>query len=363
MTVFAKAVTAAFYGKNAQRSYFIGCSNGGRQALMEAQRYPEDYDGILAGAPANNWTHLLTSALSAMQATGADPESYIPSPKWKAVASAVNDACDARDGVRDGVLNDPRQCRFDPTTIQCKAGVNDNSCLTAKQVIALNKLYAGTRDARGKLIMPGLLPGGETGGNGWEGWVSGDKLGDSNSFFFGGEYFRNFVFDDPNWDYRTANVDAAMTAADRRTAPALNATDPDLSKLAKRGAKLILYHGWNDAAIPAESTVDYFESVQKKMGANTAEFLRLYMVAGMQHCGGGPGAASFGQGANTAPFDSGHNIYKALEGWVEQGIAPGPITASHENPNFTRPLCPYPQKGQWSGHGDTTDASNFACER
>lgn len=361
MTVFAKAALAAFYGRTSRHAYFVGCSNGGRQALMEAQRYPGDYDGILAGAPANNWTHLLTSALWAMQATG-DVDSYIPRSKWSAVARAVNNACDSRDGVRDGVLNDPRECRFDAATIQCKSGANDDTCLTSKQVTALKKIYAGAHDSHGRVILPGLLPGGERGPNGWEGWISGDKLGDSNAFFFGNGYFRNFVFDDPSWDYRDANLDSALNAADRRTSVALNATDPDLSRFAKRGGKLILYHGWNDAAIPAGSTVEYFESVQKKMGP-TNNFLRLYMVPGMQHCGGGPGANSFGQGANSAPFDPDHNIYKALERWVEQGVAPGPITASHDNPVFTRPLCPYPQKALWSGRGATTDAADFACAK
>ena len=361
MTAFAKTAVQAFYGKSPQRAYFVGCSNGGRQALMEAQRYPQEYDGILAGAPANNWTHLLTTALWVMQSTGADPQSYIPQAKWKAVEAAVNNACDARDGVRDGVLNDPRECRFDPATIQCSAGANSDTCLTAAQVQGLKKIYAGAHDARGRLIMPGLLPGAENGGNGWAGWISGEKLGDSTAFFFGGEYFRNMVFQDPQWDYHAANIDAAMKAANERTASALNAVDPDLSRLARRGGKLILYHGWNDAAIPAGSTVEYFENVQKKMGPHATDFLRLYMVPGMQHCGGGPGAASFGQDANSAPFDPQHNIYKALEQWVEQGIAPGSIVASREKPAMSRPLCPYPKIARYSGTGDATNAANFSC--
>lgn len=360
MTTFAKSTINAFYGKNAQRAYFVGCSNGGRQALMEAQRYPDDYDGILAGAPANNWTHLLTSAIWVMQATG-DPENYIPQAKWKAVQNTVNSACDALDEVRDGVLNDPRECHFDPATMECKNGVDNDSCLTPKQAAALKKIYVGARTSKGNLIMPGLLPGAESGKNGWAQWISGEKLGDGTSFFFGGEFFRNFVFNDPSWDYHSTTLDAAMEAADRTTATALNATDPDLSRLAKRGGKLILYHGWNDPAIPALSTVDYFESVQKKT-TNAATFLRLYMVPGMQHCSGGPGADSFGQQANYEPLDPPHNIYKALERWVEQGVAPGPITATHDDPKFSRPLCPYPLKAQWSGKGDSTDAANFSCK-
>jgi feruloyl esterase len=360
MTEFARATVQAFYGSKAEHAYFVGCSNGGRQALMEAQRFPNDYDGILAGAPANDWTHLLTGALWAMQATG-DPDSYIPAEKWKAVEAAVNLACDARDGVKDGVLNDPRECRFDPATIECKGGDIGNNCLTAKQVETLKKIYDGPRDSHGKRIFFGLLPGAESGGNGWESWVSGKKLGDSFGFFFGKEFFSNMVYHDHAWDYRKTTLDEAKKAADERTAKALNATDPDLSRLAHRGGKLILYHGWNDPAIPATSTVDYFAKLQKKMGAAAETMVRLYMVPGMQHCGAGPGATSFGDG-NSAPFDPEHNMYKSLEQWVEKGVAPGTIIASRTKPAMTRPLCPYPQKAVYKGTGNPDDATSFSCK-
>ena len=358
MTVIGKAAVGAFYGKNAEHSYFLGCSTGGRQALMEAQRFPDDYDGILAGAPANYWTRLLTSAVWAMQSLGNDAESYIPAAKWKAVEAAVNNACDANDGVKDGILNDPRQCRFDPAVLACKAGDND-SCLTAKQVVALKKMYGGPRDSHGRSVFFGLLPGAESRQTGWESWVSGESLGKSSGFFFGKEYFSNMVFQDKNWDYHTASVEAALKAADRRTGPVLNATSPDLSRLAKHGGKLILYHGWNDPAIPALGTVDYFESVQKKMGRTAAEkFLRLYMVPGMQHCGSGPGATAIG--GNVAPFEPDRNILSALEQWVEKGVAPSTIVASKPGSAMTRPLCPYPQSARFEG-GDPNVASSFAC--
>ena len=356
---FAKAAVRAFYGSAAQRAYFIGCSTGGRQALMEAQRFPTDYDGILAGAPAHNWTGLLTSALWSMQVLGNDPESFIPRTKWKAVEAAVNNACDATDGVKDGILNDPRQCHFDPATMQCAPGTNNETCLTAKQVVALKKMYTGPVDARGKPLFFGLLPGAESRPNGWETWVSGDELGKSNGFFFGKEYFSNFVYQDRNWDYHTANVEAAMKAADERNGKVLNELNPDLSPFAKRGGKLILYHGWNDPAIPARNTVDYFEKVEKKMGSAADNSVRLYMVPGMQHCGGGPGATSIG--GNAAPFEPDRNIYSALEQWVEKGIAPGTIVASRSNPPMTRPLCPYPQSSKYKGEGDPNDATNFSC--
>ena len=361
MTSIAKAAISAFYGSNAKHSYFVGCSNGGRQALMEAQRYPDDYDGILAGAPANNWTRLLTTALWSMQALGNDPESYIPAPKWKAVEAAVNHACDANDGVKDGVLNDPRQCRFDPGTIQCKPGDADNTCLTPKQALALRQIYQGPQDSRGQRIFYGLLPGAESHQTGWESWVSGEALGKSSGFFFGKEYFSNMVYQDKAWDYRAANLEAALKAADERTGKALNATDPDLGRLAKHGGKLILYHGWNDPAIPATSTVEYFEAVQKKMGATeTSRFARLYMVPGMQHCGGGPGAT--GIGGNIAPFEPERNVLSALEQWVEKGVAPGAIIASKPGSAMTRPLCPYPQAATYNGAGDVNSAASFTCK-
>lgn len=359
MSTFAKAAVRAFYGEPAQHSYFIGCSTGGRQALMESQRFPEDYDGILAGAPAHNWTRLLTSALWSMQALGNDPASYIPRTKWKAVETAVNNACDANDGVKDGVLNDPRQCHFDPSVMQCKDGTNDDSCLTPKQIAGLKKMYTGPVDAQGKPLFFGLLPGAESRPNGWETWVSGDELGKSNGFFFGKEYFTNFIYQDPKWDFHTADVTAAMKKADERDGKVLNELDPNLSPFAKRGGKLILYHGWNDPAIPALNTIDYFENVEKKMGASADGFLRLYMVPGMQHCGGGPGATSFG--GNQAPFEPEKNVLSALEQWVEKGVPPGTIIASRSNPQMTRPLCPYPQSLKYKGEGDPNDAASFSC--
>jgi feruloyl esterase len=327
---------------------------------MEAQRFPDDYDGILAGAPANNWTRLLTSALWSMQATGNDPESYIPAAKWKAVEAAVNNACDASDGVKDGILNDPRQCHFDPAAIECKAGADSSACLTAKQVVTLKKIYEGPHDSRGGSVFFGLLPGAESRASGWESWVSGEALGKSIGFFFGKEYFTNFVYQDKTWDYRTANLEASSRAADERTASALNATGPDLSAFERRSGKLILFHGWNDPAIPATGTVDYVENVQKQMGAGAAErFLRLYMVPGMQHCGGGPGTSLIG--GNQAPFEADRNVYSSLEQWVEKGVAPGPIVASKAGSTMTRPICPYPQAAKYKGTGDTNDAANFAC--
>jgi len=193
MTVVGKATVKAFYGDAAKYSYFAACSNGGRQALMEAQRFPEDYNGILAGAPANYWTHLLASALWDAQATTLDPQSYIPDTKVPAIAQAVVAACDANDGVKDGIINDPPRCHFDPATMLCKEG-NSDSCLTQPQVIALKKLYAGANDSHGKQIFPGFVPGGEAGPGGWPLWITGPAPGKALLFAFDYGYFADMVY-------------------------------------------------------------------------------------------------------------------------------------------------------------------------
>jgi hypothetical protein len=367
MTQVAKAAIKAFYGRIPQRSFFGSCSNGGRQALMEAQRFPEDYDGILAGAPANSWTHLLSKALADAQATTVDPGSYISSRKLAAIAAAVNSACDAQDGVADGVLNDPRRCPFDASTLLCKGGETD-ACLTAPQVTALKKLYAGPRDSKGRLIFPGYVPGAEEGGGGWGTWITGSAPGKSLLFAFGTGYFANMVYERADWDYRGANLELSVKAAEEKTAQKLDATDPSLAAFKARGGKLILYHGWNDPAISALGTIGYYESVVSRLGRPEADaFARLYLVPGMQHCGDGPGPNSFGQ-SGEGPMDPRRNVMAALEQWVEKGNAPAAIVATkyvNDEPakgvQSTRPLCPYPQSARYKGPGDPKDAASFSC--
>jgi feruloyl esterase len=367
MTRVAKAVVKAFYGNDPQHSYFGGCSNGGRQALMEAQRFPEDYDGILAGAPANFFTHLLTKALADAQATTLVPASYIPSSKLPAIARAVNAACDAQDGVADGLLNDPRQCLFDPAAMLCKES-DSEKCLTAPQVTTLRKLYHGPQDAYGREIFPGYLPGAEEGPGGWGTWITGAAPGKSLLFAFSGGYFSNMVFEKADWNYKEASVDEAVKAADEKTAQVLNATEANLVAFKTRGGKLILYHGWNDPAISALNSINYYNDVLNRMrGQEPEAFVRLYMVPGMQHCGGGPGPDAFGQGG-VGVKDAQHNIELALEQWVEKGIAPNAIVAAKfeggdpaKGVKMTRPLCPYPQIAKYKGKGETNDAGNFVC--
>src|SRR6185436_8144915 len=271
------------------------CSNGGRQALMEAQRYPNDYDGLIAGAPANYFTHILTGFGWNLQATQGDPASFIPPAKLKAIEAAALASCDARDGVNDGVLDDPTKCGFDPSVLLCK-GTESDSCLTDKQVAALKKVYEGPRNSKGELIIPGFVPGGETGPGGWSAWITGTPPNRGAQFFFANGTFTNMVYNDPKWDMKTFNLEKDGKAADEKLASIINAIDPDLKAFKKRGGKLILYHGWNDAALPPVNTINYFESVEKKMGRREAgSFVRLFMAPGVQHCAGGPGPDNFGQ--------------------------------------------------------------------
>jgi Tannase and feruloyl esterase len=367
MTRVAKAVVQAYYSKPPQRSYFAGCSDGGREALMEAQRYPEDYDGILAGAPANYWTRLLSLAASDTQALTLDPASFIPQPKIPIIAAAVNAACDKLDGVQDGILNDPRQCRFDPKTIQCQAE-DSEKCLTAAQVISLKNLYAGLRDSHNRELFPGYVPGAEEGQGGWGLWITGPAPAKSLMAFFGINYFTNFVYEKPGWDYKTFQVDSGLKAAEEKTAAALDAVNPDLKSFKARGGKLILYHGWDDPAITALNTINYYNSVITKMGQrDTDSFVRLYMAPGVQHCDGGPGPDSYGEVGDLNPTDPNHSVDAALEQWVEKGTTPSTIIASkfagedRQHATMTRPLCPYPQAAKYKGNGDTNDAANFVC--
>ena len=367
MTEKGKAITRAFYGEQPRHSYFGSCSNGGRQALMEAQRYPADYDGIIAGAPANNFTHLLTGVVWNAQATLSDPSSYIPANKIPAIESAALAACDANDGVKDGVIDDPSRCNFDPAVLLC-SGPESNTCLTQPQIAALKKIYSGPRNSKGEQFFPGYSVGGETGFNGWQGWISGAAPGKSIQLAFGNQFFQNMVYENPVWDFRTFDIDHAPKVADDKVAGILNATDPDLKRFQKRGGKLIVYHGWSDAAISPSNAINYYQSVVSKMGAkDAAGFVRLYMVPGMQHCSGGPGPNVFGQ-SNVAEGDAQHNISKALENWVEQGTAPNEIVAMKYKGDTpaggvlrTRPLCTYPLVAQWKGTGSSDDAANFAC--
>lgn len=369
MTEKAKSIIAAFYGNGPRRSYFAGCSNGGRQALMEAQRYPSDYDGLIAGAPANYFTGILMGFAWNMHATLNDPASYIPASKLKAIEAGALAACDARDGVADGVIDDPTKCRFDPAVLLCK-GAESDDCLTKKQIIALKKIYGGPRDSKGRQIIPGFLPGGETGPGGWGRLITGAAPATAGEFSFATQAFSNMVYNNPAWDLKTFDLDRDRSIADEKLAASLNATDLNLTAFKARGGKLILYHGWSDGALPPLNTVNYFQSALARMGKREAgTFIRLFMAPGMQHCGGGPGPDGFGAFVPGAKSDPQHDISLALERWVEHGLAPDQVIASKrqgqdsKSPVIrTRPLCPYPQVARYKGSGSTDDAASFVCK-
>jgi len=368
MTVQGKATTTAFYGKAPRRSYFISCSNGGRQGLMEAQRYPGDYDGIISGAPANFFTHLIAGHAWNAQALEADPASYISARKLPAIEAAALAACDALDGLKDGLIDDPARCRFDPGVLLCKDEESDG-CLTAPQLAALRKVYDGPRDATGKSLFPGYAPGAEAGLLGWGQWITGTAPGTSAQSAFGTNFFKYMVFEDEAWDYRRLDYARDVQVADRKLGTILNATDPDLKAFQARGGKLILYHGGCDAAIPLQNTVNYYNSVVTRLGKKQADsFVRFFSAPGMKHCLLGPGPNMFGQFG--APMgDADHDVTAALERWVEQGVAPDRIVAAKWKLDLnrdsgiarTRPLCARPRVARYKGSGSIDEAENFVC--
>jgi len=344
MTVTSKAVMNAFYGNVPRLSYWNGCSTGGRQALMEAQRFPEDFDGIIAGAPANYWTHLMASPLAAAQATHEGEAGNVPVDKLRLLHDAVVRACDGHDGVRDGLLQDPGRCSFDVKQLACK-DADSSSCLTTAQVQAAQKMYEGAKNSRTKeQVFPGMAFGSELG---WDPVRGLQPLPIANS------YFKDVIYQDSGWDYRRFNVDEDVAKADAAHAALLNATDPDLRPFFARGGKLIQYHGWNDQQISPYNSINYYKSVEAKLGRDEVnKSYRLFMAPGMMHCGGGDGPNQF-------------NPMRALERWREQNVAPNELVAAHVANGVvdsTRPLCVYPQVAVYSGHRSTTEAANFSCK-
>jgi len=358
----AKALVRRFYARPARYSYFVACSTGGRQSLMEAQRFPDDYDGIIAGAPASNWSQFQTGGhMWVASVLNKDPESYIPASKLKALGDAVNAACDKLDGIVDGIIADPRKCSFDPAALQCPQGKDDASCLTAKQVIAVRQIWSGSHTAGGQLIYPGYMRGAEAAPGGWDAYMSGTGPLTGNHWAQGMNVLKYIVFQDPNWDLSKYDVEQDAAYALRTLGPTFDAFDPDLRRFRAHGGRLILYHGWNDPSISPLNTINYYGNVvaflQKSGHARDAErqtqqFLRLFMVPGMLHCGGGPGPNTF-------------DMVGALEQWVEHKQPPERIIASHATKGVvdrTRPLCAYPKAAVYQGSGSTDDASSFNCQ-
>ena len=374
MTVRGKEIGKAFYGEHADKAYFAGCSTGGQNALMEAQRFPDDYDGILAGAPAFNRTHLHMAGLSLWQDTHASPGRFIQTGQMTLINQAVLAQCVGQDGgaSTDQFLTDPRDCHFDPKALLCTGGKVPPACLTADQVTTIQKYYAGTIDpVNGQVINPGAERGNETDNvlalglafqerlpepafDGLFYWVFGPGFGQVSSAV-------NFA----NFDFHRA-----VDAVDDQLAKVLNANSTDLGEFREHGGKLLLYHGWADPLIPSQSSINYFNALVGNNGQGfqqasfssdgspglrrTQSFARLFMVPGMYHCSGGPGPNTF-------------DALSPLVNWVENGVAPETITATKfvaDTPpavQMTRPLCVYPKVAKYNGSGSTSIAANFTC--
>jgi hypothetical protein len=367
VSVQSKIIVAAFYGKSVKLSYFFGCSDGGREALMEAQRFPQDFRGIVAGAPANYWTHLSTKGLWDERALS-QPGAWIPPAKLKVLQDAALSQCDALDGLKDGLITNPELCHFNPVSVQCK-GADSADCLTAAQVGAAQKIYGPAINSEtGAEILPGYSPGAEANPANWVLWITGAQ---SPKFtvqaFIANSFFADVVFGDPKLNLDTVNFGSDIKMADEKIGAIIDSASPDLRSFKSRGGKLIQYAGWGDAAIPPQGSVNYFESVQMKMG-DTKNFYRLFMVPGMSHCGGGEGPNVFGNVGALPDADASNDVVMALDRWVVKGKAPAKITAVRfvdNNPpkgvQYTRPLCPYPQQARYNGSGDPDSAASFSC--
>jgi feruloyl esterase len=370
MTESAKLIIRGYSGLFPQHSYFGGCSTGGEQALSEAQRFPADYDGVLAGDPGNDRVHLNVGFLWAFAAThDANGKTILPTSKLPLINKAAVAACDGLDGIKDGIISEPQACRFDPGVLLCKSADNDQ-CLTAAQVEAVKKVYAGPRNPRtGEQIIAGYSPGSESAlGDEYEGgWKT--YITDRNEPMRL-EFWKYWVFNDAAWDWRTFDYDRDLTRADKELA-AVNASDPNLGAFKARGAKILMYSGWADPVGPPMDAVNYYRRVEEVMGGRkkTESFFRLFMVPGMAHCRGGPGPNSFGGLSTIASpqnkIDPEHDVLSSLVQWVENGLAPDHIVATHwtnDTIDRTRPICPYPKVARWNGAGSSDDAKNFTCE-
>ncbi len=342
--VQGKATVAALYGAAPRYSYFNGCSGGGRQSFVEAQRYPADFDAIIAGAPGYDRTSVAFQTIGMIQATHATPESFIQPAKYALIHRAAMNMCDARDGLKDGLISDPAGCDFDPAVLQCK-GSDTSACLTEPQVEAARRIYATVVDPRtGEVLTAGLEPGSEMH---WEA-----VAGDTPHYMYN-SLFQHVVFPGEEWDFRTIDVAKHLDAARAADGGILAAVDANLEPFVSRGGRLLMYHGWADQNIPPLGSVSYLDKVIDTLGKQRAEEgVSLYMIPGMGHCGGGHGPNQF-------------DMLEVLEQWREHGQAPGPIVAAQrENGQVTRtrPLCPYPQVAKYDGTGSIDDAASFSCE-
>jgi feruloyl esterase len=333
MTVKAKQLIDAFYDRPPQFSYFKGCSTGGRMAVMEAQRYPDDYDGIIAGALANRHIHMWTAGVARTVDLFRNPDRAITAEQAALVNNLVTNTCDT---LKEGFLNNPRACKVDFSVLKCQAGQSGNACLNDAQMKTVDTFYNGVKNSKGELIFSGQALGNPIGAQ--RPTTTGP----------GGTYdLVRIAYNDPKADWQKFDLDRDMKYLDEKIGY-VDAVNPDLSKFKSSGAKLLMFHGWSDTGITPETTIWYYEQVLNKMGRNQSEWLRLFMVPGMGHCGGGPGVNSFDQ-------------IGTLERWVEKGIPPDTIMGVGAQ-GLARPLCPYPQSAEYKGTGDLKDPTNWACK-
>ena len=372
----SKQLIRLFYDKPAKHSYTNSCSHGGLQALMEAQRFPEDFDGMIVGAPVHDLTHLMVAAVWNEQALWKVPGAYLSASKRSALQAATLASCDALDGVKDGVVEDPRRCHFDPSSLACPEGTDGDGCLTPPQLNAVRMIMQGPRNPRnGKQIYPGLFTS-ASGDSDWGFFLAGSATpGTSWSSRIATAFLSRKVDELPppgRRDLMKFDFDRDVAAVDAKLEHVLNATDPNLQSFRKANptGRIIIWHGWEDPAAPALRTVDYYREVVST-NASADDFVRLFMVPGMVHCSGGRGPESFGQMLpQETPLSHSpeHDVLSALEHWVEDGAPPERIIAVKyvdDDPTKgivrTRPLCRYPMTAVYKGTGSTDEAANFEC--
>jgi hypothetical protein len=362
LTEKSQELVEAFYGEPAEYSYFTGCSTGGRQGLMLAQRMPDAYDGILSAAPATNWDRFLVAEMWPQVVMHQDLGGPIPTCKLELATEAAVAQCDAQDGVVDGLLEDPRRCKFNPSTLVGQ----DTPCgvFTAAEAKAIKKIWGGPRTSEGEFLWYGLEPGAPLGDNpdgvgpsggifepGGPGW---DRLAGTNPFLVSDQYIKYFVLANPDWDYRTLTYEGfeeIFRQSQKMFNDVIGTDDPDLSEFRDADAKLLMWHGWNDRMIFPMGSIDYYERIEDELGGDVTDFARLFMAPGVDHCAGGPGP----QPAN--PFG-------ALVDWVENDEAPEQLLAQRVVDGevvLTRPLCLYPAVARYTGEGSTDEAANFDC--
>ena len=341
----AKAIINTYYGKAATHSYWNGCSTGGRQGLMAAQRFPDAYDGLVIGAPAINWDRFIPSELwpqVVMNKTAGGP---ISSAKLAAVTKAAIASCDATDGVMDGLIGDPRKCSFDPRALVCKAGDDPASCLTPQDADAVRKIWNGPTNASGQRLWFGLERGAPLA-----------ALAGNNPFPIAKTHVQDWIHQDPKFDWRTlseADFETDFRASQKKFHDVIGTDEPKLDAFRKRGGKMIIWHGEADPLIFPRGTINYVERVFAANGGakRVDDSIRLFLAPGVGHCGGGDGPSPVG-------------VFDAVVDWVEKGVAPKTLQASRKRPDgttLTRPLCPYPTTAKWTGKGSTDEAANFVC--